>query len=509
MPEDDLRQGNESPVGQSSHRFVREALIYGSLLSCAVGAYLLIRQYGERLPLPTREPAQLGAAAGPVGGHDASVMLHILIALSVVIAVTRAGGVLLRFFRQPGVVGEILAGILLGPSLLGRLWPGASAYLLPPMVAPFLDVLAQLGIILYMFLVGLEIDAKLVARHGKAAVAISHASIVTPFLLGALLALVLFPRVGAAGQSFTGFSLFMGVSMSVTAFPVLSRILADLGLAKTPLGVTTLTCAAVDDVTAWCLLALVVGVVEAHGAGAAVTAAMTVAYIALMIMIVQPNLIRLTWYQEHAGRLTQGMMAVVFVLLLLSALTTELIGIHAMFGAFALGAVIPAQSKLARQMTERLEDVLAVLLLPMFFALTGLRTRIGLVSGMHAWLLCAAVIAVASVGKFGGSFVAARLTGFGWRDSSAMGVLMNTRGMVELIVLNIGLQLQVIGPRLFAILVIMSLATTLATTPLLHLLMRGGKAAGKPEQGSVLLAWLRNAGDKPVLLRGRSFGGLA
>jgi Kef-type K+ transport system membrane component KefB len=483
------------------NRAAREVLLYGLFLSAAIVIYLLIRQYGLQLPIPTRAPADLGVVGGPAGGHDADVMLHILVALSVIIAVARAGGMLFRFLGQPAVVGEIISGIMLGPSLLGRVWPAALAYILPPTVAPFLDVLAQLGIILYMFLVGLELDQGLVAQRGQTAVAISHASIVTPFLLGSLLALVLYPQVAAAGIPFTGFSLFMGVSMSVTAFPVLSRILTDLGINKTPLGITALTCAAVDDVTAWCLLAVVVGVVEAHGTGSLITTAMAAAYILLMIVLVRPTVLRLTLRQENAGRLTQGMMAIVFVLLMLSALATDLIGIHAMFGAFALGAIIPSDSKLAHEMTDRLEDVLVVLLLPTFFALTGLRTRIGLVSGTEAWMLCGLVIAVASIGKFGGTFVASRLTGLGWRDASALGVLMNTRGMAELIVLNIGLQLRVINPRVFAMLVVMSLVTTLATTPLLHLIRRDEVAAAKSGRDISRLGLHRQ-----VELRRRSLG---
>jgi Kef-type K+ transport system membrane component KefB len=353
-------------------------------------------------------------------------------------------------------------------------------------------------------LVGLELDPVQVARHGRAAVAISHASIVTPFLLGTLLALLLYPEIAAAGIPFTGFSLFMGVSMSVTAFPVLSRILTDLGINKTPLGVTALTSAAVDDVTAWCLLAVVVGVVGAHGSESVITVAMAVAYIVLMIVLVRPTVGRLTIRQETSGHLTQGMMAIVFVLLLLSALTTDLIGIHAMFGAFALGAIIPSDSKLAHDMTERLEDVLVVLLLPTFFALTGLRTEIGLVSGLHEWMLCGLIIAVASIGKFGGSFVAARVTGSSWRDASAIGVLMNTRGLAELIVLNIGLQLRVINPRVFAMLVVMSLVTTLATSPILRLIRGNEVAAARPEGGVSWLARLQRALHKPVELSRRS-----
>jgi Kef-type K+ transport system membrane component KefB len=487
------------------HRALREALIYLVLLTVAVLIYLVVHRYGMRLAMPRRLPAELGPVGGPAGGHDVDVMLHILIALSLIVAVARAGGLVFRFLHQPAVVGEILAGIMLGPSLLGHVWPGAFNYILPPTVAPFLNVLAQIGIILYMFLVGLELDPQLVARHGRAAVAISHASIVVPFLLGTMLALVLYPEAGAAGIPFTGFSLFMGIAMSVTAFPVLSRILSDVGMNKTPLGVTALTCAAVDDVTAWCLLALIVGVVEARGGShGLITMAMSVAYIAFMIILARPPMLRLTMRQERAGHLTQTMMAVVLVLLLGSALTTELIGIHAMFGAFALGTVIPSDSKLAREMAEKLEDVLVVLLLPTFFALTGLRTRIGLVSGREAWLLCGLVVVVASIGKFGGSFIAARLTGMGWRDASALGVLMNTRGMAELIVLNIGLQIRVINPRVFAMLVIMSLVTTLATSPILHLIRRGektlpGTEAARPPRHL----------DECVELRGRGILGAA
>lgn len=467
------------------HRVLREVVIYAVVLTAAVLLYLLIHAYGMRMPSPTRQAAQLGAVGGPPGGHDAGVMLHVLIALALIVAAARVGGILFRFIHQPAVVGEIIAGILLGPSLLGRVWPSGFAYILPPTVAPLLDVLAQIGIILYMFLVGLELDPRLVAKHGRESVAISHASIITPFLLGAGLALVLYRDEGAAGIPFTGFSLFMGLSMSVTAFPVLSRMLNDLGLSKTPLGVTALTCAAVDDVTAWCLLAFVVGVAEAQGGShGLITVAMAIAYIAFMILLVRPPMLRLTMRQENADRLTQGIVAVIFVLLLASALTTELIGIHAMFGAFALGAIIPSDSKVAREMTAKLEDVLVVLLLPTFFALTGLRTRIGLVSGTEAWVLCGLVILVASVGKFGGSFVAARLNGMNWRDASALGVLMNTRGMAELIVLNIGLQIGVINPRVFAMLVIMSLVTTVATTPILYLIKGRDMAMAEAESGT-------------------------
>ena len=233
------------------------------------------------------------------------------------------------------------------------------------------------------------------------------------------------------------------------------------------MGAIALTCAAVDDVTAWCFLALVVSVVEAHTVGALSTVVMALAFIVAMVVVGRPAMVRLTFLYGNRG-LTQGLMAAIFVALLISAMTTDLIGIHAIFGAFALGAIIPHDSSLARELTDRLEDLVIVLLLPAFFAFTGLRTQIGLVNGLDQWLICALIVAVASMGKFGGAAIAARLTGLNWRDSSALGVLMNTRGLMELIVLNIGYDLKVIPPTLFAMLVIMALATTFATTPVLH-----------------------------------------
>jgi Kef-type K+ transport system membrane component KefB len=386
------------------------------------------------------------------------------------VVLARVVGNAFRVFHQPPVIGEIIAGILLGPSFLASIAPGVSAYVLPASIAPFLNVLAQVGVVLYMFLVGLELDPGLLKRRGHAAVAISHASIIVPFILGAALSLIFYPRLGTAGVRFTSFALFLGVSMSVTAFPVLARILTDRGIHKTRMGAIALTCAAVDDVTAWCMLAFVVAVIRSKTAGFITTFGGALAFIAAMLFVVRPLMVRLTRVYGNRGRLTQGLMAVVFVALLLSAWATDLIGIHAVFGAFALGAMFPHDSGLARDLTDRLEDLLVVLLLPAFFAYTGLRTQIGLVSGTEQWVLCVLIILVASVGKFGGSAVAARLTGLGWRDASALGVLMNTRGLVELIVLNIGLDLGVISPTVFAMLVLMALVTTFATTPVLDLI---------------------------------------
>jgi len=429
------------------------------------GAYLAIRWYGEGLS--SVSAVQTMKSAGGSASSSADTMLHVLLALVVVIVMARTLGALFRKIHQPPVIGEIIAGIVLGPSVLGRIAPGVASYVLPPSVAPFLNIIAQIGVILYMFLVGLELDPKLLRNRGHATVAISHASILAPFLMGAGLALILFPTLSPGNVSFTSFSLFIAVSMSITAFPVLARILTDRGIHKTRMGAIALTCAAVDDVTAWCLLALVVSVVEARTSGALSTIVMALAFIAAMILVGRPAMVRLTFLYGNRG-LTQGLMAGIFVALLICAMTTDLIGIHAIFGAFALGAIVPHDSSLARELTDRLEDLVIVLLLPAFFAFTGLRTQIGLVSGLDQWLICALIIAVASLGKFGGATIAARLTGLNWRDSSALGVLMNTRGLMELIVLNIGYDLKVIPPPLFAMLVIMALVTTFATTPILH-----------------------------------------
>jgi Kef-type K+ transport system membrane component KefB len=425
---------------------------------CRVGEMLTAPSAASRLPVP--------AASGP----KVDVLMHVLLALLTIIVTCRIMGSLFRYLRQPPVIGEVVAGIMLGPSLLGRVSPGVATYVLPAEIAPFLGLVAQLGVILYMFMVGLELDTTALRHRGHCAVAISHASIIVPFLLGAALALGLYVRLSSGDVPFTVFALFVGVAMSVTAFPVLARILTDRGMSKSPLGVMALTCAAVDDVTAWCLLALVVGVAQSRIEGAVLVILGAAGYIALMLLAARPALLRLSRFDQRE-ELSSGTTSLVLVILLLSAWMTEFIGIHAVFGAFLLGTVIPHDSVIARQLVRKLHDVVSVLLLPAFFAYTGMRTQIGLVSGIDGWLICTLIIVVATLGKFGGSFAAASLVGTGWRDAAGLGILMNTRGLMELIVLNIGLDLRVISPKLFAMMVVMALVTTIATTPLLHLLL--------------------------------------
>jgi Kef-type K+ transport system membrane component KefB len=446
-------------------------LTYGGMLVGVVLVYLLIRAWGNTMvappPVATRTPSFTQAHVND--------FLHLLLALALVIATARTLGALCHWLQQPPVIGEMIAGILLGPSLLGQVAPDAYSYLLPQSIAPLLNAIAQFGVILYMFIVGLELNLSMLRGKGHAAVAISHASIVFPFLLGTGLSLVLYSRFSNSAVPFTSFSLFLGVSMSVTAFPVLARILTDRGISRTRLGSLALTCAAVDDITAWCLLALVVGITQTKAGHATSTFAFAALYVLVMATVMRWVARWVAREFDQRGRLTQGTLAAVLLVVLVSSFTTEWIGIHAIFGAFALGAIIPHDSALARDLRSKLEDFTVVFLLPAFFAFTGLRTRIGLLAGAESWLFCALIVAVASLGKFGGSTIAARLAGLSWRESSAVGILMNTRGLMELIVLNIGLDFGVISPLLFAMLVLMALATTVATTPILH------KVIGKEE----------------------------
>ncbi|WNG59356.1 cation/H(+) antiporter [Archangium gephyra] len=403
----------------------------------------------------------------PALAHNALTLL--IVQFLVIIGVSRLIGRGARWLDQPLVIAEVVAGIVLGPSLLGWLAPGAMEWLFPASSMSVLKMLSQVGLILFMFLIGLELDPKLLKGRGHASVVISHTSIIVPFALGAGAALWLYPRLSDPSVPFSSFVLFMGVAMSITAFPVLARILTERRLLSSRVGAMTITCAAVDDVTAWCLLAFVVSIVRASDLmHAGITTVLAMLYIAFMLMVVRPFLARLGARVANKEGLNQNGMALTLMMLLASAWATELIGIHALFGAFMMGSVIPKEGGLAQALAEKLEDVAVVLLLPLFFAFSGLRTQIGLLSTNDHWVMCGIIILLACVGKFGGSAVAARLTGMRWREAGALGILMNTRGLMELIVLNIGLDLGVISPTLFTMMVVMALVTTFMTTPLLR-----------------------------------------
>ena len=452
----------ERSIGSEGTYGSRRLLLgYAAMLAAAAGLFWLITLYGQSLPTP----AVSDAAAAVRSEKPVDILPRVLFALVAVIGAGRLLGIVRVKVGQPPVIGEVVAGILLGPSLIGR---QASAWILPAEVAPFLGVLAQLGVILYMFVIGLELNTQRLRHQAHAAVTISHASIVFPFLLGALLAVGLYTSHAPGGVRFTSFALFLGISMSVTAFPVLARILSDRGMSSTQLGGLALACAAADDVTAWCLLAFVVGVVNSSLSGAAITLLLSLAYICLMFLVVRPTVARLLSAPAAASETRPTVVTGVLLAVLVSALITEEIGIHAIFGAFLLGAIMPSGAPVSRVFVDKLGPMAATLLLPAFFAYTGLRTEIGLVSGVADWLTCALIIVVATLGKFGGTYAAAKFAGLDTRAAASLGVLMNTRGLMELVVLNIGLDLGVITPKLFAMLVLMAIVTTMATTPVLR-----------------------------------------
>lgn len=397
-------------------------------------------------------------------------ILLLILQITLILIVSQLMGRAFEYIHQPRVMGEMVAGIMLGPSLLGWAFPEMWSELFTPDTTPYLNVLSQLGVIFFLFLIGLELDPKLLRDRGHTAVVVSHASIVAPFLLGGLLTVYLFPILfnDTPTMRFSSVALFMGAAMSITAFPVLARILTERNLHKTPVGAIAITCAAVDDVTAWCMLAFVVGFARAEGMGPAVlTAGLSTIYVLTMFFAVRPLLVRLERMFERQGRVSRGVVGVIFVLVLASAGVTEAIGIHALFGAFLMGAIMPKNSRFVVELNDKIEDFVVVALLPIFFAYTGLHTRIGLLNSTELWTLTLLIIFVACAGKFGGSTIAAKACGMTWRESSAIGILMNTRGLMELVILNIGRELGVITEVVFAMMVLMALVTTFLTTPVL------------------------------------------
>jgi len=397
-------------------------------------------------------------------------LFHLVLQIAVILVAARIVGFLFQKIHQPQVMGEMVAGILLGPSLVGWLAPGVSAALFPPASLGYLNALSQVGLVVFMFVVGLALNPSELHGFGHAAVLTSHVSIVAPFCLGGLAAMYLYPRLSDDSVTFTHFALFMGAAMSITAFPVLARILSERGLVRSRLGTLAIACAAVDDVTGWCILAYIVVLVRmTHAARPAwVTIAGSILYVLIMLSVVRRIMPAFEREFRKRGGLSDNLIAVIVVLVLASALTTEWLGIHLLFGAFLMGAIMPKSPEFTRYLLHKFESVTVVLLLPLFFAFTGLRTRIGVGGGRAIWFYCAIVILVAITGKLGGSMFAARLAGMPWREAASLGILMNTRGLMELVILNVGLDIGVISPAMFSIMVLMALVTTFMTTPLLE-----------------------------------------
>lgn len=431
--------------------------------------------------------------------HPLSILLIQIIA---VLLAVRLFSYLFKYIGQPGVIGEIVAGIVLGPSLLGFFFPEAFLWLFPTESLTNLGLLSQVGLVLFMFVIGMELDFSVLKNKINETLVISHAGILVPFFLGIVASYWIYEEYAATQTPFLPFALFMGISMSITAFPVLARIIQERNMTKTPVGTLSIASAANDDITAWCLLAIVIAIAKAGSfVSALYTVGLTVLYILFMFAVVRPFLKKVGDVYANQEVINKTFVAFIFLTLIISSTLTEVIGIHALFGAFMAGMVMPSNFGFRKIMMEKVEDIALVFFLPLFFAFTGLRTEIGLINSPELWFVCFLLVTVAIAGKLGGCTIAARLVGESWKDSLTVGTLMNTRGLMELVALNIGYEMGVLPPSIFVILVIMALVTTFMTTPLLHLVehlfarrkdMKSFKkklifCIGRPETGRNLL----------------------
>ncbi|KAA2250942.1 sodium:proton exchanger [Solihabitans fulvus] len=432
------------------------------------------------------EEGRLGAGTAGQGATSGVTLVappevyKLLLAVAVIVAAAYGAGSLFKRLGQPRVVGEIVLGILLGPSALGLLFPQLEHWLFTPSIASSLDMLAQFGVIFFMFLTGLELPIARLRGSGPMAVVLGHACIAAPMLLGVVLASTLSSRYRPQHIGAVPFMLFCGLALSITAFPVLARILVERGLAKHRLGVLGLTTAGIGDVTAWCLLAVVVASVRSQSlSGSLFIVLWTVLFGLFVQFVVRAPLARLLRSLAAAGR-REAVMIVVVTTVLVSALATERIGVHPIFGAFIAGLIMPRDAIMVHEVAHRIQGFTGWVMLPLFFATVGLKTHIGGLGGAAGWGVCGLIVAVAIFGKFFGTAVPARLLGNDWRSSLGLAAMMNCRGLTELVVLNLGLSLGVILPDLFAMLVVMTVVTTMLTGPLLN---RLGIAGIRDEPG--------------------------
>jgi Kef-type K+ transport system membrane component KefB len=465
------------PATRSPSWSWRSPLFVVGLVVISAAIVVVLLRYGSQV---------VGSSQSAGGGVERSTppdpYRKLLLGLPVILATCYAVGCVFKRLGQPRVIGEIIAGILLGPSFLGLVWPAANGWLFPPYLISSINVLAQIGLIFFMFLVGRDLNLVAIKSRGHTAAIVSPVGVVVPFLCGILLALLMYRQFAPQGIGFPAFALFLAVSMSITAFPVLARILADRKLDGTPLGAIALTSAAVEDITAWCLLAVVVATAhQASFGGVVKTLVLTAGFAVLMVLVVRPVLARHVTPGRRGRRRVPDAAVLPLLLcgIMLSALATESIGIHAIFGAFLFGVITPRASVKIEQAAARMRDMTVTLLLPLFFVFTGLRTRFTLLgSDAQLWLWCLLIIVIAIAGKWGGATTAARMTGLGWRESLSLGALLNCRGLTELIVLNVGLDLGVITPTVFAMLVVMALVSTVLTSPALSVIGRFAREEG-------------------------------
>ncbi len=413
--------------------------------------------------------------------HHVESSIGILLLQIIVILITcRLFGWLFAKMQQPTVIGEIVAGIVLGPSVLGHLLPSVSAFLFPLDSLQNINMLSQFGLILFMFAIGMELNITEVRQKLKETILISHTSTIFPFFLGMVTAYFLYNKYAYESTPFLSFALFVSIALSITAFPVLARIIQEKGLTKAHLGTISLASAANGDITAWCLLAVVVAIAQAGSMLSAIyNIGFSFIYLLLMFTVIRPFLRMIGHIYHNKEVVDKGLVAFMFLLLIVSSYLTEILGLHALFGAFVAGVVMPDNIKFRKIMTEKVEDVSLALFLPLFFVSTGLRTEIGLLNSPELWYMCGIFILVAIIGKFGGSLVAARFVGETWKDSLYIGALMNTRGLMELVVLTIGYDMKILTPPIFVMLVLMTLVTTFMTTPLISFIQFCYQVFGK------------------------------
>jgi len=497
----------------------RNTIIYLAII-LAFGAlmYFIIKEGEGRqvqeISTSVQTPSNLGEGFS-FFGHQIIDLFHspfgiLLLQILVILTCCRIFGELFKALRQPTVIGEILAGILLGPSILGHWLPGVSAFLFPPESLENIELLSQFGLILFMFAIGMELNFSQVLKSLKKTTFISHSSIIFPFILGVGVAYFVYDYYADKTTPFVSFALFIGIAMSITAFPVLARIIQEKGLTKTHLGTVALTSAANGDITAWCLLAVVISIAQAGSMLSAIfNIAFSILYLLFMFVVARPFMQMVGQLYHNEEVIDKKLVAFIFLVLISSSLLTEVLGLHALFGAFLAGVIMPADIKFRQIMSEKVEAVSLSLFLPLFFVSTGLKTQIGLLNTPGMWLLCGVFILIAVVGKFGGATFSARLTGENWKDSLYIGALMNTRGLMELVVLSIGYKMNILPPPIFVMLVLMTLVTTFMTTPLIMFIrsmykvrekISGYRTKPSPEAPFKILLSFGRAGSGQVLL---------
>jgi Kef-type K+ transport system membrane component KefB len=501
-------------------RQTKKLIFYLVIIGGFTFLIFLIVHFGEQLEIQ-KEVVSIKSSGWNIRNALNTNLTHplavLLLQIVTIIIFARFLGWICKKIDQPSVIGEIAAGIILGPSLLGLLFPGVFNVLFPVSSLSNLQFLSQIGLILFMFVVGMELNVTVIKNQAREAIIISHASIIIPFTLGTGLAYFLYSKFAPEGIPFISFGLFLGISMSITAFPVLARIVQERGIHKSKIGNIAITCAAVDDVTAWSLLAMVIAIVNAGSlASSMVTISLAILYVIFALKFLKPFLKRISDLHPTRQNLNKSEIAIFFLVLIISSYLTEIIGIHALFGAFTAGVIMPDNKRFKQILIEKIEDIALVLLLPLFFVYTGLRTEIGLLNDFSLWSVCGIIVLVAVIGKFGGSTAAARFVGQNWKDSLTIGALMNTRGLVELVALNIGYDLGILTPEIFAMLVLMALITTIMTAPSLNWIDRisgrrqlpslttpvsaGAKlriliSFGNPDMGKIMLRMIHRLSD--------------